>query len=86
MTRFFDAIRNFGYRRGPDRLVGGLCGGLAAQANVSVVLVRVLMVIAFLLPGVGLIAYLIAWILTPWQSGSIPLERFLDRLSGRDSV
>ena len=80
--RFFDSIRNLGFRRGPGRIVGGICGGLAAAANTSVTLVRILVLVAFLLPFIGLGAYLVAWILTPWQDGSIPLERFLDRSSG----
>ncbi|UFU04248.1 PspC domain-containing protein [Ruania suaedae] len=86
MTRFFESIRRIGYRRGPGRLVGGICAGLAAQAGISVALVRVLTLVAFLLPGVGLLAYLIAWLLTPWQNGSIPLERFLDRRGGTSTV
>ncbi|SED88456.1 PspC domain-containing protein [Ruania alba] len=86
MTRFFDSIRQVGFRRGPSRIVGGICGGLADKAGISVTLVRVLVLLSFLLPVVGLGAYLVAWILTPWQNGSIPLERFIDRLSGRDTL
>lgn len=81
MRSFFDAIRRINYRRGPERIAGGICGGLAASANTSVTLVRILMLIAFLLPFIGLGGYLVVWLLTPWQDGSIPLERFLDRSS-----
>ncbi|WP_022918726.1 PspC domain-containing protein [Ruania albidiflava] len=82
MRSFFDGIRRVNYRRGPERLAGGICAGLAHAANTSVGLVRILVLISFLLPFVGLGAYLVVWLLTPWQDGSIPLERFLDRLSG----
>lgn len=81
MRSFFDSLRRSNFRRGPERILGGICGGLAASANTSVALVRILVLIAFLLPFVGLGAYLVVWILTPWQDGSIPLERFLDRSS-----
>ncbi|UFU05106.1 PspC domain-containing protein [Ruania halotolerans] len=86
MTRFFDSIRQSGFRRGPSRLVGGICGGLADKAGISVTVVRVLVLLSFLLPVVGVGAYLVAWILTPWQNGSIPLERFIDRLGGRETL
>ena len=82
MRSFYDSIRRLDYRRGPDRLVGGICGGLAHAANTSVTLVRILVLISFLLPFIGVGAYVVVWILTPWQNGSIPLERFIDRLSG----
>lgn len=82
MRSFFDSIRRMSFRRGPERIAGGICGGLAAAANASVTLVRILVLISFLLPFVGLGAYLVVWILTPWQDGSIPLERFLGRSSG----
>lgn len=77
MESFFDAIRRLGFRRGPHRIAGGICGGIADQANVSLNLVRVLMVIAFFLPVIGVGAYLVAWALLPWQDGTIPLERML---------
>lgn len=82
MRSFFDAIRRSSFRRGPERLVGGICGGLAHAANTSVTLVRILVLVSFLLPFIGVGAYVVAWILTPWQDGSIPLERFLVRGGG----
>jgi phage shock protein C len=49
-----------------DRMISGVCGGLARYLNVDATLVRVVMVVAllvgFLAPG---IAYLIAWALMP---------------------
>jgi phage shock protein PspC (stress-responsive transcriptional regulator) len=43
----------------------------------NVWLVRLLVLISFLLPFVGVLLYLVVWFLTPWQDGSIPLERLL---------
>lgn len=77
METFFDTIRKLGFTRGPDRLVGGICGGIAAKAGISVTLVRIGMLLAFLLPFVGVAAYAVAWLLLPWQDGTIPLERLL---------
>jgi len=55
----------------------------AVASGVGVTLVRILTLIAFLLPFVGVGAYVVVWILTPWQNGSIPLERWLDGVSGQ---
>ncbi len=77
MNRIFNAIRRAGFRRGPQRIVGGIAGGLAQSLHMNVWLVRLLILVASLLPVVGIGAYLIAWVLTPWQDGSIPLERSL---------
>lgn len=77
MRSIFDGIRKAGFRRGPNRWLGGICGGIAAALNAPVLLVRILMLIAFALPVIGWVAYVIVWLLTPWQDGSIPVERAL---------
>lgn len=78
MSNLFNAIRSIGFRRGPQRLLGGIAGGVAEGMNVNVWLVRLLLLISFLLPVIGLGLYLVIWALTPWQDGTIPLERALD--------
>ncbi len=57
------------YRSKTNRMLGGVCGGLADYFNVDVVLIRLLLVFAFLAGGIGLLAYLIAWIIIP-EEGS----------------
>lgn len=79
MASFFDSIRGMGFRRGPGRVLGGIAAALALKLGTSVALVRLLVLIAFLLPGIGLGLYLVLWALLPWQDGSIPLERLLAR-------
>ncbi|WP_209323937.1 PspC domain-containing protein [Brevibacterium renqingii] len=80
MRKFFDSIRRLGFRRGPDRMFAGIAGGLAEVTGLNVWLVRLLVLASFLLPVVGVGAYLVAWALTPWQDGSIPAEQIV---SGR---
>ena len=75
MASFYDSIRGTGFRRGPQRIAGGVCGGIAYRFQTNVTLVRLLTLLAFLLPGIGLGLYLVAWLLLPWQDGSIPLEQ-----------
>lgn len=53
------------YRNDTDRLLGGVCAGLAAYLKADALIVRVLFVALALINGVGLIAYLLLWILVP---------------------
>lgn len=78
MKKIFDSLRSIGFRRGPRRLAGGIGGGLAERFGINVWLVRALLLASFLLPVLGVGAYAVAWFLTPWQDGRIPLERVLD--------
>ncbi len=77
MDRLFDAIRGLGFRRGPGRLLGGVAGGIAAALDLNVWLVRLLVLVSFLLPVIGIGLYLVVWVVTPWQDGTVPVERLL---------
>src|SRR5699024_12838076 len=77
MDAVFNSIRRIRFRRGPQRLLGGIAGGIANGLNLDVWLVRVLMFLSFLLPFIGVVLYIVVWIVTPWQDGSIPLDRSL---------
>ncbi|MDJ1369976.1 PspC domain-containing protein [Gulosibacter molinativorax] len=72
----FDSIRSIGFRRGPERMVGGIAGGIARASGLNVWLVRLLVLLSFLLPVFGVGAYIVVWVLTPWVDDSIPLEQF----------
>lgn len=53
------------YRNPDDRIVGGVCGGLAKYLNIDVIIVRISFVIFTLFFAVGLFAYLIMWMFVP---------------------
>lgn len=53
------------YRSGIDKKLGGVCGGLAEYFDVDATLIRLLVLISFFLGGVGLMAYIIAWVIIP---------------------
>ena len=53
------------YRSAKDKILGGVCGGIAEYYNIDPTLVRLLWVIFSLLYGVGILAYIIAWIIVP---------------------
>jgi phage shock protein PspC (stress-responsive transcriptional regulator) len=58
-----------GYRRiyrDPDnRVLGGVCSGMGAYWQIDPLVFRLLFIVAFLVFGVGLVLYLILWIVIP---------------------
>jgi phage shock protein C len=52
-----------------ERIVAGVCGGLAEYLTVDPVLVRLAWVLFTLFGGSGVLAYLLAWVIVPDSSG-----------------
>jgi phage shock protein PspC (stress-responsive transcriptional regulator) len=48
-----------------DRRLGGVCGGLAEHFDVDPTIVRLLFVLAGLIDGIGVLLYLILWLIVP---------------------
>lgn len=49
-----------------NRILGGVCGGLARTLNLDIALVRVLAVVLTLVTsGLGAVAYVAAWLVVP---------------------
>jgi phage shock protein PspC (stress-responsive transcriptional regulator) len=48
-----------------DKVIGGVCSGLAHYFGIDPVIIRLIMVVLFLTVGIGFIAYIIAWIAIP---------------------
>ncbi|HTT61511.1 MAG TPA: PspC domain-containing protein [Bryobacteraceae bacterium] len=48
-----------------DKKIAGVCAGFARYFEVDVTLMRILWIIVALFTGVGLIAYIVAWIAMP---------------------
>jgi phage shock protein C len=60
-------------RRGPDRIVGGVCSGLATYFGVDPLLVRIVFVVLALIPpglGIGVILYGALWFLMEPPQGA----------------
>ena len=57
------------YLSDSDKKIGGVCGGIAEYLGIDSTLVRVLWVIAAVIFGSGLLAYIIAWLLMPRRPG-----------------
>jgi phage shock protein C len=54
------------YRSRVNRMVAGVCGGIAEHTNVDPTVVRVLFVVlAFVTGGAALLAYPVLWVIVP---------------------
>jgi len=53
------------YRQMKDKMLGGVCSGLAEYFEIDPVIIRVLFVAAFFLGSMGFWMYIILWIIVP---------------------
>lgn len=66
------------YRSRSEKMIAGVCGGLGEYFDVDPVLIRLLFVVTALISGVGLLAYIILWIVVPMQGNEdAPREQAL---------
>lgn len=56
------------YRSQSDRMIAGVCGGIAAYLGVDSSIVRLLWVFITLVGGSGILVYIILWIVVPDES------------------
>jgi len=56
------------YRSQTDKMVAGVCGGLAEHFKIDPSLVRLAFVLLFFFGGHGLLLYLILWIIMPTEA------------------
>jgi phage shock protein C len=53
------------YRSQTQRMLAGVCGGLAEYFNIDATVMRVLFLILAVFGGSGLVLYLVMWIVVP---------------------
>lgn len=53
------------YRTKEDRMIAGVCSGLAAYFKIDPIIIRVLFVVFAIIGGSSILIYLILWILIP---------------------
>jgi phage shock protein C len=58
--------------RGSDRILGGVCSGLAEGFHVETLWVRLAFVVLTFINGIGLLLYVILWVLMPERTGYRP--------------
>lgn len=69
------------FHRGRDRILGGVCSGLAEGLHIDALWVRLGFVLLAFLQGVGLLIYIILWLVMPEQVEGENVSR-----SGFDSM
>jgi phage shock protein C len=64
------------YRSQKDKMIAGVCGGLAEYFNIDPVIIRIIAVI-LLLPGglPGFLPYVILWIVVPLNPNQNPVDK-----------
>lgn len=55
------------YRSRTDRKIAGICGGLAAYFGIDPVIPRLIWALLVLGAGIGLLGYLICWLVIPLE-------------------
>jgi phage shock protein C len=53
------------YRSRTNSMIAGVCGGLGEYLNVDPTILRVVAVLLIFAKGIGLLAYLIGWVIIP---------------------
>lgn len=56
------------FRRSNDRIIAGVCSGIANYFSIDPVIVRLVFVLAFFAGGLPLIIYPILWLIMPEES------------------
>lgn len=59
------------YKSKKDRVLGGVCGGLAEYLEIDSNVIRIIWLLAVLLGGTGILLYIIAWIIIPTEPQEI---------------
>ncbi len=57
-----------------QRVIAGVCGGLAEHYGWDLTVVRIVMAVTALFSGVGLVVYVIAWIAIPEGQYALPFS------------
>lgn len=68
-----------------DRMIAGVCGGLAALLGLPTAVVRLAFVLGTILTsGFGLVVYVVLWVVMPLDRGRLPARAATPRPPARD--
>ena len=57
------------YRSNTNKMIAGVCGGIAEYFEIDPVIVRIIAVVLLIIGSAGFWAYIILWILVPKNPG-----------------
>lgn len=67
------------YRSRTERMIAGICGGLGEYLGIDPTIVRVVWVLISLMAGIGVLLYVILWVVIPLElptgPGGVPSQR-----------
>jgi phage shock protein C len=69
------------YRPTEGKIIGGVCAGLGEYFDVDPTWIRILLVLTIFAQGVGLLAYLVAWIVIP-KKPEVPSQAVVQPTDG----
>jgi len=69
-----------------DRLIAGVAGGIAQRFGISSTLVRLAWVLSVFFGGLGILVYLILWIVLPKGPPHIPAIRIAEERYARGEI
>jgi phage shock protein C len=55
------------YRSNREKMIAGVCGGLANYFGIDPTIVRLIFILLFFAPPSGILIYLIMWLITPLE-------------------
>ena len=74
------------YRSKKDKMIAGVCGGIADYFDVDPTLIRLLTVLFVILGGAGVVAYIIAWIIIPKNPGQVSDDKLDKREESKKKI
>jgi phage shock protein C len=69
-----------------NRVIGGVAGGIAERIGVNPSLLRVVWALSAFFGGLGVLAYIVLWIVLPKGSGQIPATRIAEERFARGEI
>ena len=77
-----EAVTRAWYRSRKDKVISGVCMGLAKQFNVSVTLIRLAFILGTFFGGWGVIIYITLWFIMPKEPIMLLGENPQDKVEG----
>jgi phage shock protein PspC (stress-responsive transcriptional regulator) len=69
-----------------DRVIAGVAGGIAQRLGVSSTLLRLAWVLSVFFGGLGIVAYLILWVVLPKNGARTPASRVAEERFARGEI
>ena len=63
------------FRSNDSKVIAGVCGGMGEYFDIDPVFIRIIAVLLLFADGIGLIAYIVAWIAMPVRPEEIPVAK-----------